>query len=342
LSRSAVFVHPSSDPYDCRDHYGFNHAPSVVALPDGRLLAAWFSAPFEASVNQVILGAYSADGGLTWGPPVVLQDFPRVSDFDPAFIAGGHRVWFFFSAGRENRYPPLRDEKDRVGVDSFKTYCRVTEDSGRTWSAPRVVGQKIYCRSNGIRLSTHDLLLPVYSIPSQASVMRSTDDGVTWKRYGTIKTPAGAGEPSIVQLKSGAVLMVLRTTDGFLWETKSMDRGETWSDPVRTNIKAAATSHNLYRLRDGRLLLTLNESPPHIRTPLNLHVSTDDARSWGKPLRLAQVRIPQKGEAVWDREVCYPSVAELKDGTVVIVWARLVLSDRKQYGDIESARIQVP
>ncbi|PYV28536.1 MAG: hypothetical protein DMG24_01815, partial [Acidobacteria bacterium] len=105
-----VFAHPTADPYDPSNHHGFNHAPSVVLLPDGRLLAAWFSGPFEASVNQVILGSHSSDRGLTWSPAEVLQDFPHKSDFDPAFIADGERTWLFFSAGRWNRYPFVRDE----------------------------------------------------------------------------------------------------------------------------------------------------------------------------------------------------------------------------------------
>jgi hypothetical protein len=95
LSRATVFTHPSSDPYARDNYYGFNHAASVTTLSDGRLLSAWFSGPFEASVDQVILGSYSSDGGRTWSAARVLQDFPHVSDFDPAFIADGKRTWFF-------------------------------------------------------------------------------------------------------------------------------------------------------------------------------------------------------------------------------------------------------
>ena len=65
VSRTTVHEHPHADPYDRANLYGFNHAPSVTTLTDGRLLAAWFSGPFEASVDQVILGAYSSDGGQT-------------------------------------------------------------------------------------------------------------------------------------------------------------------------------------------------------------------------------------------------------------------------------------
>jgi predicted neuraminidase len=342
LSHSVVYVHPSTDPYARDNYYGFNHAPSVVTLPDGRLLAAWFSGPFEASVDQVILASYSSDRGRTWSKAVVLQDFPRKSDFDPAFIADGKRTLFFFSAGRENRYPFLHNEKDNVGVASFKTYVRASDDSGRTWSEPQVAGVRVYCRSNGVRLSSGELLLPIYEIPSRAGVLKSTDDGKTWTRYGKITTPGGAGEPSLTELKSGAVLMILRTTDGFLWETRSTDKGETWSAPVRTAIRAATTSHNIFCLPDGRLLLTLNESAPNVRTPLVVRASADDGQTWSDPVKLDEVQVPQPGDAFWDREVTYPSVTALGDGTELIVWTKLEISDEQQYGDIEAARVRLP
>src|SRR5438093_5203436 len=122
ISCSLIFRHPACDPYDRENRHGFNHAPSVTMLSDGRLLAAWFSAPFEASVQQVILASSSLDGGVSWTPAEVLQDSPRLSDFDPAFIADGRRTWFFFSAGRWIRWPFLRDEKNQVGVNSYRTY----------------------------------------------------------------------------------------------------------------------------------------------------------------------------------------------------------------------------
>ena len=67
FSRSIVFEHPCADPYNLENCHGFNHGPSVTVLPDGHLVCAWFSGPFEASVQQVILGSYSSDGGRTWG-----------------------------------------------------------------------------------------------------------------------------------------------------------------------------------------------------------------------------------------------------------------------------------
>ena len=341
LSRAMVFAHPTADPYDPSNHHGFNHAPSVVLLPDGRLLAAWFSGPFEASVNQVILGSHSSDRGLTWSPAEVLQDFPHKSDFDPAFIADGERTWLFFSAGRWNRYPFVRDEVNEVGVNSFSTYARYSDDSGRVWSPPVAVSPRHGSRSNGIKLSTGELLLPMEEFDgSQAGVLKSADRGRTWKLLGKITTPAGADEPSMAELRSGTIMMILRTTDGYLWKCFSKNKGETWSAPERTNIAAAATSANLLRLSDGRLILTHDESPRY-RTPLTVRVSRDEGGTWDEPFVLAEIAVPSPNDPVWGVQVTYPSATELSDGTVVVVWSEIILADAEQYGDIRAARIQV-
>ena len=345
VSRALVFEHPHADPYDLNNRHGFNHGPSVTVLPDGRLACAWFSGPFEASVHQAILGSYSSDGGKTWTPDEVFNDFPRTSDFDPAFVSSRNGTWLFFSEGRWNRYPFVRGEKQgEVGVDSFQIYFRVTDGSAKTWGPPQAatVEPGYNCRTNGIELTTGELLLPVYKLAGgHAGVLKSGDGGRTWKRYGDVTTPAGQDEPTIAELKSGAVLMVLRTGGGRLWKVASEDKGETWGTPVQTDLVAARASHNLFRLRDGRIALTHDASPPPHRTPLTLRVSSDDAETWSAPVTLAEVAIPAEGDAVWGRQVTYPSVTQLDDGTLVVVWARIALGDEEQWGDIWSARVRV-
>lgn len=120
--------------------------------------------------------------------------------------------------------------KSEIGVDSFKVYHCYSDDSGRTWSQPVLVLEKAGtgCRSNGIKLPTGELLLPLHGFISGVGVLKCSDGGNTWRRFG-ISTAKVAHEPSIAELKSGELMMVLRTRDGFVWKAYSKDKGETWS-----------------------------------------------------------------------------------------------------------------
>jgi predicted neuraminidase len=349
LSTTDVFAYSRSDPYDRENLYGFNHAPSVTVLPDGRLLAAWFSGPFEASIHQLLLGAYSADGGRTWSEAQVLQDDPRRSDFDPAFIAEQNRTWMFFTVGRWDRYPFVglsNVEAREVGPDSFKLLARVTKDAGKTWSdpAPLMKESAWGSRSNGLKLATGELLLPIYHFhrPYTSSVLISKDDGETWQRYGSVRPESGiAAEPTVSQLSSGKLVMALRTNDGWLWTAHSQDRGQTWSAPQRCDIEAAESSHNLFCTSKGVLVLAINACKPPRRTPLTLRASADEGRTWGQPLKLDAVDDPAEGEEIWGRQVAYPSIAELSDGTLIVVWAKLEMSNSRQSGVIRCARVRI-
>ena len=350
LSTGDVYAYDKADPYDLGNLYGFNHAPSVTLLPDGRLLTAWFSGPYEASVHQVILGSYSSDQGQTWTDAEVLQDDPHRSDFDPAFIANEDRTWLFFTVGRWNRYPfvGLRDaEKREVGIDSFKLFSRTFEGSNEAWSEPRQVMETAGwgCRSNGIILSSGELLLPIYDFhpPYTSAVLISSDDGESWERFGRVQPPdnVGAAEPTVAELPSGRLIMALRTTDGHLWTSVSSDRGKNWSAPVMSDMIAAQTSHNLFCTSKGVLVLTHNASRPPLRTPLTLRTSLDEGRTWSDPIVLDEVESADEKDVFWSRQVTYPSVIELSDGTLAIVWAKLEISNRRQSGVIRCARVKL-
>jgi predicted neuraminidase len=290
-------------------------------LPDGRLMTAWYSAPFEGSPKQKIVSAFSSDQGRTWSAAATLQDFEGRADFDPAFVGAGKQTFLFFSATN-----PLR------------IYFRVSGDAGRSWSPPNEAPVETghTSRSNGIRLSTGELLVPLHRTGTRAGgVLKSRDGGKTWQRFGSVANPDGqGGEPTLAEVKSGRVMMLLRTKDGELWRSFSADKGETWSVPEKTGLPATSSSHNLFRTRDGTLVLTHNPSPPPLRFPLTMRVSRDDGATWGQPAVIAD-RPAQAGG--W--QVSYPSVAELPDGTWLVVWTQIKSSPGELYGDIQAARV---
>ncbi len=319
--RTVVFTHTSTDAKDPANTSGYNLGPSIALLPDGRLMAVWFSSPSEGAASQRIVQAFSEDQGRTWGSASVLQDFVGQADFDPVLFVAGSETFLFFSA-----FTPQID-----------IYFRPSSDSAKTWTEPVKLNQPNHTtRSNGIALSTGELLVPLHLRGTKAGgVLKSSDGGQTWKRFGTVANPEGqGGEPTIAETKSGAVHMILRTKDGQLWRSISRDHGETWSATEKTGLTATSSASHLLCTRDGTLVLTSNPGPVPLRFPLLLRTSHDEGKTWSEPTLLADR--PQK---VGGWSTCYPSLTELPDGTLVALWAQIKSSPDELYGDIHSARI---
>ena len=319
--RTVVFTHTSTDPKDPANTSGFNLGPSIAALPDGRVMAVWFSSPSEGAESQRIVQAFSSDQGRTWGEASVLQDFAGRADFDPVLFVAGSETFLFFSA-----FTPQID-----------IYFRRSSDSAKTWTEPVKLNQPNHTtRSNGIRLSSGELLVPLHLRGTKSGgVLKSSDGGQTWKRFGAVANPEGqGGEPTIAETKSGAIHMILRTKDGQLWRSISRDKGETWSATEKTGLTATSSASHLLCTRDGTLVLTSNPGPVPHRFPLHLRLSHDEGKTWSEPTLLADR--PQK---VGGWSICYPALTELPDGTLVAIWAQIKNSTGELFGDIHSARI---
>jgi len=319
--RAVVFQHTGTDPEDPTNPSGYNFGPSLAALPDGRVMAAWFSSPSEGAVSQRLMRAFSSDGGRTWGAPTILQDFEGAADFDPALFVAEKDTFLFFSA----IHPKL------------DIYFRRSGDSAKTWTEPVKLDQRDHTtRSNGIRLSSGELLVPLHLRGTKSGgVLKSRDGGATWTRHGTVANPEGqGGEPTIAETKSGAIHMILRTKDGQLWRSISRDRGETWSAAETTGLASTSCASHLLCTRDGTLVLTCNPGPVPHRFPLLIRTSRDEGATWSEPTLLAD-----RPEKVGGWSICYPTLTELADGTLVAIWAQKKDSPGELYSDIHSARI---
>ena len=346
---STVFEYGNSDPYDRANLYGFNHAPNVTVAPDGSLIAAWFSGAHEGDIHQLILQAKSADGGKSWSAATPLVDIPRKSDFDAAFLVKGNRTWMLFAAGRWNRYPWVGEraaEKAQVGLDSYRLHVVQSDDSGRTWSDPVVtIDRRGFSCKNGIVLRDGRMLFPVYDDSGggkwATSMLRSADDGKTWQWVGQVLAGEGkaGGEPAVVELDNGEILTALRSRDGHIWFAQSKDAGDKWGVPYAGEFDAAISSQALFRTKAGQVLLAYNNCKPPARTPLALRVLDQKTMKWGEPIDIAHA--PAPGKDVWSSQVSYPSITELSDGRLVVVWTEISLAPQAQSGKIRAARIKL-
>jgi predicted neuraminidase len=80
--------------------YEHVHSSSIVELPDGALLAAWFQGSGESGADDVrIMGARKPAGMTKWSEPFMLADTPGHPDCNPVlWIDKDNRLWLFWSA----------------------------------------------------------------------------------------------------------------------------------------------------------------------------------------------------------------------------------------------------
>ena len=74
---------------------------------------------------------------------------------------------------------------------------------------------------------------------------------------------------------------------------------------------------------------------------MTVRVSDDDGETWAEPFTLAEISAPGTDNDAYTRQVTYPSVAELSDGSLVVVWAKISISGTEQSGKIRCARVAI-
>jgi predicted neuraminidase len=79
------------------------HASSIVSLPNGDLLAAWFQGSGEITADDVkIIGARLKKGQKTWSKPFLMADTYNIPDCNPVLFLNHHKklylVWIAVQA----------------------------------------------------------------------------------------------------------------------------------------------------------------------------------------------------------------------------------------------------
>ena len=293
-----------------------SHASTVLDLPSGELLAAWFGGQQEGDNSVQIWLSRKLVGG-TWSPPQAMTAFTEVPCWNPVlFRDAANRVWLFFKVGP--------DEESWVGA------CRTSDDGGRNWGAVHYLPAGLLgpIKNKPILLPDGTILCgtsreagmrrpetqeePYWSWASW--VERSEDGGKSWTIHGPIVYPGepyGVIQPTLWVAASGEIRMLLRATRkiGFICESTSSDGGKTWTPARATPLPNPDSGIDAVKMRDGRVALVYNHSQT-ARSPLNLALSSDDGQTWGAPLVL------EDGPG----EFSYPAIIQSADGKLHITY----------------------
>nr|MBI1229548.1 hypothetical protein [Cytophagales bacterium] len=201
--------------------------------------------------------------------------------------------------------------------------------------------------SSGRLLLTFGKAIPDRQKPSKAGdidfgwntiiSMYSDDDGQSWQLSkneieiqidNTKTTRYGAIEPDIVELENGIIWMLIRNTSGFLYQSKSIDGGATWSCPLPTSFISSDSPASFLRLKNGKLVLFWNscqrwDDPNSYaiggREVLHAAISSDDGLIWKGVREVAFESRGIAGIEKGDRGTAYPSAVEDLDGKILLV-----------------------
>lgn len=248
----------------------------MTELPGGDLLAAWYSGTREGHPDVAIICARRLRQNGIWTRPEVLVDTNGKSDGNPLLFTDAQgRVWLFYVTIQQH------------GWSTALPYFRCSEDGGNTWSDPCAFcdepGTMFRCRP--IRLGDGRLVLPAYDEKTwQGLCFLSDDEGNSWRPAEPISAPTGSIQPAVVELSDGSLLALLRTggSGGYIWQSRSFDRGETWTPCDATQLFNPNSGIDMIRCTGGELVLAFNHSRSE-RTPLGVALSEDEGYSW--PLR---------------------------------------------------------
>jgi len=322
--------------------------PVIIRTGRGNLFTVWTKVEGKKTEPErriVIVGAFSRDGGRTWGEPTTLIHTPGMGDYDPNVVVEGNRILVYSTT------TPV----PQPVIDRSEMWMTFSEDEGSTWTKPveiktdfkYLVGK----RHIGIKLKDGTLAMPfAWDIWAQAGtpartegemdlksgILVSNDRGLTWAPRGELYLferkvrPDGTGgvcEPALVELENGDLFMLFRTGTSWIYEARSRDQGRTWTGPTRSKLQGFNAPMALWRLdQNPKEVIVIWDNSPVNRWPLCVAITADGGKSWSGPKDVA---------GVTGSDVSYPGIAQASDGTFVAVWQQFKSDGTR---DIRSAR----
>lgn len=248
------------------------HGSSVVELPNGDYLAAWFYGSGERNADDVkIMGARLPKGQKKWSPPFLLADTPGIPDCNPVlFLNKSGKLFLVWIAVQAN------------GWQNSLLRVRTTRDYNKP-GAPLWQWQDDILLKPGVEFQ-EEVVKRFKELP---------DDGKAWAEY------APAYDNMIINAskelskrswgwmtrikplinKNGNILLPLYS-DGlnFSLLAISSDDGETWK-PSLPIVGRGPIQPALAQKKDGTIVAYMRDSGD---SPTRVHYSEskDDGYSW--------------------------------------------------------------
>eukprot|EP00240_Pyramimonas_obovata_P002460 CAMPEP_0118927538 /NCGR_PEP_ID=MMETSP1169-20130426/4979_1 /TAXON_ID=36882 /ORGANISM="Pyramimonas obovata, Strain CCMP722" /LENGTH=777 /DNA_ID=CAMNT_0006869307 /DNA_START=190 /DNA_END=2524 /DNA_ORIENTATION=+ len=340
----------------------YSHMAMLELLPDGRLVAAWQgSGIIEGATDQRIYLSYSKDKeGKRWEQPTSMPESLReAGQWSPVLHADPKgQLWVFYAESstaclrRTIRRPGRAVVPQRWAVGGhIKAMLRYPDG---TWGEPRVLYDmsmdagipKVVANKLSV-LSSGEWVLPFWRQRSyqvcetnkefnSVGVLISRNEGATWAAHGALHLRYQSHwviEGTVMEMSNRTLLMLLRSSEGFIYHSLSANRGRTWSALQQTSIMNPDSKIHGIRLSSGEMALSYNDHARAFtgmqrgregmkrREKLLLALSRDNGATWNPVARL-DVNI--KSELRNYMMFHYPTLLQ-RDDTLFIAYSRTYL-----------------
>jgi predicted neuraminidase len=295
-----------------------NHSSSIVELPNGDLLVAWFHGSGEKNADDtVILGARWSKQIKVWSKPFLLADTPFFPDTNCVlYIDSQERLWLFWPTILANEWhtalmnyrlstdyqqpdgPPAWDWSDNIFLIPKNMASRTIEVIGPDVDSEESVdGGRSYGGGSARELK----------VRARRLITRAQDKYFSRVGWFTRNHP--------IEIPSGRMIVPMYS-DGYSFGIMALsdDRGKTWfsSEPI---VGYGGIQPSVVRRGDGELVAYMRDNGPAPKR-MQISYSRDDGVSW---TAAADTELPNPGSSC--------EVIRLKDSSWVLV-----------YNDTESGR----
>lgn len=323
-------------------------------LTDGSLGSFYFEGKTmdqweDSSIDQFLCIRRSLDGGISWTDAERVFQFPpmrgsiKITDLDLVPLLdteGTLHVYCFNMLNWDERF----SYSERI-IELLHLFSK---DNGLTWDGPVRIdyGHKYTGSLNAItQLSSGRIVLPFSYLQEGTFIcaaILSDDNGYTWTCSRSdvphcddpaLHLESGAMEPVTIEMEDDRVWMVIRTTNGRLFESWSSDGGETWTVAEPTPFRSSNAPAALVSLGGGRMLMAWNhcKGEPFVngvcyaRQSLVAAVRSEDG-SWYGYREIAHLDPDDHP----DHSVCYPWLVKLPNGRMLAGFLKVHLSRWKE------------
>ena len=248
------------------------HGSSIVALPGGDLLAAWFQGSGERTADDVrIMGARLKKGSQVWSEPFLMADTPNLPDCNPVlFLNAKDKLFLVWIAVQANRW--------EQSILRFKTAVNYNQDGAPVWNWQ----DNILLKPDdhfATEIEKKFKLLPKTSAGWAGYALPYDEMIITAARDQTKRSIGWMTRIKPLLMENGRIVLPLYS-DGFNLSITAIseDHGETWR-PGLPIVGRGPIQPAIAKRKNGNLVALLRDSGD-APTRVHLSESADAGESW--------------------------------------------------------------